>query len=647
MSTTNAVQVSIVSLLALTTLALSTSACATSEFDPDVESDLRAEELAGELEDAACPDDRQIARRIGAGACPAIFGWSRAKLFPGASGELAEYCAYTWGDGSPPNISRLHSAVAEGLLRSGFGSDCEVVFEQSLEEDALWSALDPDIERLFHHAVGRAGPSDLDLPTTEGVRAPVVVAVVDSMPHSAPADPRSEHGGLMAAMIDDIACPDPNAGCAVSTVYGLGLPRVAPGQVDLVRGGVFGSQADVAKSIYNVVKTWETTDWGGDVPKLVINLSLGWEGAFFGGEGGMSTHAVHSVHVALEYASCHGALVIAAAGNQGHLCTAGPLMPGAWEQHGAPGATRCAELGAPAPTATAGYRPLLYSVGGLTHEGASMPGSRVDGMPRLAAAAVHAPGGGDSTALTGTSVASAVGSAAAALIWSYAPHLSPAAVMGSVYRSGTARPKTADYIGPGSANQTVRAINVCAALEDACARPAASCPALPLACLSAPAPLTLADLFTQIDALVADHQVQPNFGSASTCASVCGLPAISYGVRETTSSCPDLPTPTLPYTEPQPTQVGCPNCTLNLSKHTVHASLDPAYDGAGTADVTVAVNDGFAITYFSLGQLDLSADEITTIALPSTLMPAVVRSATISMGFAGQAQLVVDDLLVE
>lgn len=598
---------------------------------------------AGELIDEVCPVNRQIARKL-TKVCPVVPNWSGSPLFATAPGVMKQFCSYRWtglpGDATPDTLLANPGIAA-------IGSDCEVVFEQAEPTDALWDQLDPDILNLFRHAIGRANGTDLALQSSEASRAPVLVSVLDSVPEPAPQAPHSEHGEIMVRMVTDVACPDPKTACAVMVRRGLAMPRLAAGQVDYQDGGFFGSQGDTAKSIFAAVEIWRTTDWGEETPKPILSLSLGWEPEF----GALATDspAVAAVHTALEYASCHGAIIIAAAGNEGHLCSTGALLPGAWEADPAPNAPRCAALGAPAPTPGAPYRPLLYSVGGLDHGLDPMPGSRESGMPRLASSATHAVGPGDSTAVTGTSAAAATTAGAAALVWSFNPDLAPSQVMAALYESGTNTGMTADYMGPGNNPTDVHKLDVCAALDYACDLPGSSCPAQPfanpLACIGAPPPVTLADLFTELASVVPDYALTPTYGQPVVCPATCGYAETGY-FATSKGACPTTILPALPYIEPQPTQMGCPNCTLDVNSNIIYASLDPAYANDTLRDVAVTVFDGAQNTYFDFGPIPLTPAEITTIQLDPALMPMTVSSVSISLTFLEHPRPVENDLLL-
>lgn len=629
-------------------LALSQLACDPSEPDEPNEPELETPRSSGSVVDAACPIHRQVAiRHPGAPGCPAVTGWTPSSVFGEESGPLAQFCKYQWDN--PQTTPDLTPLTTDPQLLS-VGSDCEVVLEQS-DSDALWDVIGSMIEALFHQSIRRVPASDLGLPGSESSRWPVVVAVIDSVPEPAPDNPRSEHGERMASLIEDIACPHPKAPCKVEVWRSLGLPRYGTGQVDLDDGGYFGSLLDLAQAIYESVEHWRNTDWGAQTPRLILNLSVGWEGELFGDITDPTVSpAVAAVYSAIEVANCEGAAVVVAAGNRGHLCMTKPLLPGGWEQLPSPNTARCALLGINHDPGGGSYRPLVYSVGGVDYSGQPLPSSREEGMPRLVASSTHAVSGGDSLAMTGTSVSAASASGAAALVWSYNPDMSPDQVMNAVYAGADLLPWQADYAGPNVPNTNVRRLNVCAALERACSRPNATCPSgfATLACQSSPNPVTIEELFTELGGVTPDHHVAPTFGAQVGCPGTCGAPEVGHlstGVVGNTP-CPVALDPAQAYTEPQPTQIGCPNCTLDPISAIVLASIDPSYDLAEITDVTVTVDDGIEKKHFRLGPLSLSSTEVTSIQLAPTLMPAFVRSASISLTFAEFPRAVVNELLI-
>ncbi|WP_181198176.1 S8/S53 family peptidase [Enhygromyxa salina] len=592
------------------------------ELELDDELAVRAspEEITA-LQDASCVEGRRVARIQGAEpTCPTAPGWKSTKLFADGTGELANYCVYEYVNAGPVNLQPLDA------LTDAHDADCEVVFPQS--GDPLSLAISTELQAAFHGAINRASADDLDLGVNEELRSDVTVAIVDTIPNPAPADPSSPHGESMAAFVRDIACPALGGSCAVDVRNALGMPRVEGRTTDLVNGGRYGSQADLARAIHKVV-----TNAPGGSP-LVVNLSLGWEAELFGDQVASSV-PVEAVHAALEHARCRGALVVAAAGNQGHLCTSGPLMPGGWEVEAAPTPPRCAEIGVanPAPLG-AGYSPLVYAVGGLDYDAEAMPATRVGGMPRLAATAMHAISdvSDPRTALSGSSVSAAVVSGAASLIWSFYPQLSADQVMNTIYAGAAVLGPQANFIGPNAASARVRRVDVCAAVHMARQRPDTAYLPAPLDCLTEP-PALIDDVFP-IVAGVDSAPVEPVLEeSPSECSAGCvaGEAFVSAAVKG--EACPTPIEPALPFTTPQPTHPACPSCTVDTGTAEIYAALDVDYARIPIQDVMVTVNGPTAPTHFRLGPVELSDTTTTLIRLDPARMPTVIDSATITITF--------------
>jgi Subtilase family len=639
--------------LSVLPLVLAVTACDASE-ESQAEATLRSTPSDEELEDMMCSSQHQIAlRSVGANACPNVDGWQDTPVFDGATGILGRFCRYDW-IGQPalePDVDLLDGTI--GISKTA--SDCGVALSQGVPtDDAVWTEVGGAVEAAFHHGIGRASASDLNLSESEASRWKVTVAVVDSVPEPKPALPRSQHGELMVSLINDIACPAGLLACDVDVVRELGLPRYGNGLGDFVRGGYYGTQADVAKAIYDAVESWRSTSGSenqAEPSKLIINLSVGWEGNLYGDVDDPTPRpSVEAVHAAIEWAACHGALVIAAAGNRGYTCETGPLLPGAWETHPAPNNLRCQELGAPNPPASVGYKPLLYSIGGLSHDRRPMQGTREDGMPRLAALATNAVAAGDGTTITGTSASTAAASGAAALVWSYNPQLTPSAVMNILYQSGAPTPLSANYYLAGALNTDVRAINACRAVEAACNLPSATCPtapfASPLACIGGPPPVSVAAVLDELELSYDDYTNPTVIGDDIECESECGTPSFAFIADPSMpAACPEPSSQQMPFALPQPTQIGCPNCTLDLTWKAVYASIDPAYATLPITDVTVSLFDGVATTYFRFGALPLYVDRITKLQLDTLAAPATIQSATIAITF-GTRPPVVDPLLL-
>jgi hypothetical protein len=299
----------------------------------------------------------------------------------------------------------------------------------------------------------------------------------------------SEHGYTLAHMARNLICsPAESDECAALITTRLALPiqkfdsrSRKKTKIDTAQGGSIGTQADLANAIWDEVNAWQK-DLGtaGAPQKLVLNLSVGWDGELFGGldeeEAAELRAGAQAVYWALRYAaSFEDVLVLAAAGNACKSCErepVGPLLPAAWEER-APMAASC-EPG----------KQLVYAVGGVNAVGRPLENARENGMPRRAAygtsGVVPALAPGQSTHMyTGTSVATAVASSVAAIVWDTLPDSSPGHVIDILERSGddlTAlhpNVRTNFFFGASTfaagTPPPVRRISLCPALREACA----------------------------------------------------------------------------------------------------------------------------------------------------------------------------------
>jgi hypothetical protein len=416
----------------------------------------------------ACPAERRIAI-VNDGACLDIAGsggWWRAQplladgtpVLDEATGPLpeiiGEYCRLDWdGPDAPPDLT-----VIDEL--EGQASDCAVSWAQA---DALTNRLGDDLRVAFYGQMDRLA----SLPAAS--RVGVTVSIVDSAP-GAVIGPRSDHGPTMGTIVESIACPA--GSCPLLMRYDLALPRYAEHGIDFIHGGEYGTQSELAKAIYAAVRRWEIA---ADSTPLVINLSVGWDLEFGGGGAvGSMPAPVRAVYHSLQYASCRGALIVAAAGNAtGDTCEEGPVAPALWEQRLAPTQAECEAFGVPGATQQVG-RPLLHAVAGLTHDNQPLSNSRAGGRSRLATPAFVAVAGENleqTTPMTGSSVAAAVVTGIAATVWSYRPTMSAGQVMDAIYGGGIPLTPTvsADFGRPvGGVLQPIRRVSVCKALQTAC-----------------------------------------------------------------------------------------------------------------------------------------------------------------------------------
>jgi hypothetical protein len=422
-------------------------------------------------------------------------GWRASALFergsPGvaalqqpAPGELQRYCSYEWSGTGAAELEPMLAAIDAHADMHAVAPDCGSGAGQAEPDDQVDAALRAAFLLNIGALSGEAlGPSDV-------LRTAIEVAVIDSISQQAADDPQvvpaDAHGQNIAALIAEIVCPARRPECLAQLHHTLALPRVdGNSPPDWVRGGQRGTPADVALGIYEAVESWSRRQSSDAAPRLVINLSIGWEPSKSPRGPDLALQA------ALEYAACHGALVFAAAGNDVLSSCGehrGPLTPASFETLPAPTADQCEAFGFASrespeyPIFAEKARPLVYAVGGVDERGRALTNARVGGRPRLAATAANAlalgPDGEYTMTLSGSSVAAAVASGAAALIWSYRTSLRPDELVELLHQTGWNSEDRADFGLPGPSAEIHR-LSICAALERACAAdPTKLCPTL-------------------------------------------------------------------------------------------------------------------------------------------------------------------------
>ena len=417
---------------------------------------------------------------------PGAAGWTVRPLFPlqnlepalqapARRAKLHRFCVYEYeGDEPypmdlelPPEVSaRLRSAEHDRIALAGAASLDEITREP-----------------FYQHFLGQAQiPEHLPLTGSPRVR----LAFLDTQPDGEripAADPRSPHGYTLLHIADrlsgPLACRDDKSSCAIELASRLALPVVrfnpATGleeERDTARGGYRGSLDDLTSALWAEINHRPEH-------RLVLNLSVGWDGEKLGGwetELSDMTPAVQGVYRALRFAADRDILVIAAAGNEleGQNPTdQPPLLPGGWEMRQLPKEDGFEK------------RPFIYAVSGVDGAGHPLVNTRAQGeAPRVAYADhvkvpdLRKPGLYTAT-LTGTSVASAMVSTIASIVWSHRPELTPAQVMDTLSASGEVmetpldaagerRPRRPDISAPSEPATDVRRITLCRALTLAC-----------------------------------------------------------------------------------------------------------------------------------------------------------------------------------
>jgi len=421
----------------------------------------------------ACPSWRWVALKAdAASACPGL----KEHLGPvQASNSSTRFCFYQGPDGSVGQ--RIQELRARKKLVQA-DRDCAALGSLGSEEETSlsmqgWSTL----QGHFGVQVGRSELWD----ATADRRNVVRLAILDTQPKDLWRDRRagrSPHGWSLAHIGRQLVCPDEGPAlsgpCVAEVTTRLALPwrKLNPDHfrgthLDERRGGYFGTLYDLAKAIDR-----ELAEARGSGDLLVLNLSVGWDGEAFGGlENEVDEMPVPAqlLYRVLEDAACQGVLVVAAAGNRlgGPEPESGMLLPAAWA-----GRTVTCREGS--------QRRLLYAVAGVDGTSKPLSNARPEGMPELVAFADHAvvetfePDLPTKT-YTGSSVAAAVASAAAAAVWSERPEWAARQVMETLYDSGSELAKTADVVanpplGPPAGVSRIAALSPLALAEEAAVR---------------------------------------------------------------------------------------------------------------------------------------------------------------------------------
>lgn len=307
--------------------------------------------------------------------------------------------------------------------------DCAALSLSERYLDAKSWKTPPDPEELLVHAGKSKEPLQID--NSRGVRLAFLdtQATFEDVPmHQG----RSPHGFTLAKIAQELVCnPEPSEQepykeCAAQITTQLALPIVEfkakhpkGNWIDPERGGFIGMQSDLALAIRKEVDSWLARRTERSQRHLVLNLSLAWDGKLFGGLNGEQVAdmkaGTQAVFRALQYAAGFDVLVLAAAGNQKvePCMNFGPLLPAAWEE--APPREKCC---GPEKSST----PLLYAVGGVQENGFPLDNARPGGMPRRVAY-------GKTKVFEGSSVATAIVSSIAAVVWASNPEFTSHKVM--------------------------------------------------------------------------------------------------------------------------------------------------------------------------------------------------------------------------
>jgi hypothetical protein len=569
--------------------------------------------------------------------CPSVpepgTGWNVTPLFeiPGnltIPPGLAPYCLYERAAGvptGPTDIMPLFSLVGGPLTR--IQPDALAVAPYASELQDLM------FESLEEHFLAQAGkPTPLPITSSQSVRLAFIdtAATNEVDPENFPGN--STHGFSLINTARRLLCDDNHINCLADVTSQLGLayrwPAPGcnhfnrsvnnPGCRDEVNGGHVGMIGDLARAIH--AETDRYLDVAPPGQQLVINLSVGWLPVFGGSEPLANLPVnVQAVYRALEYASCQGALVFAAAGNtrNGPNESVGPLYPGGWETRIAPRGLQCFQsLGSPPPVTfpppANDRRSLAYGIGAIRSNGQPLFNIREEGEPRTVAfgdhAVVETPAASNvqSSVLTGTSVATAVVSAAAAATWYFQPNLPPHEVMDFIYGSGTRLGRSPDFCRTGTPGNPcplgaidVRQVSICLAAAAACAAGGPFCPTP--GSLSCPPvnPVDLAGVdFTEFEA-TATETVSIGDLSNTTTDGACPNETINFTGNPPIDPCPHNQYHGVwaeTWLGPQPGSDPCTSCTTKYaSPGTFYIELDDRFDGVLTEPALKCAGNVYAL----------------------------------------------------
>ena len=523
---------------------------------------------------------------VAMGACPSVGLWAATALPPiGVSGAVP--CAYVWtglGDPLPSDVATLLGSP----LLTDVARDCPIVAPMDV------------LSRATGYPRRQAHRQRLGLPLPVAARG-ARLAILDTQPFGA-THPRALHGPLMDGFARALACPSGQS-CDLELRPQLALPIDEGGEVDLVRGGFYGRLSHLASALDSAVADWQADPLASTTP-LVLSLSLGWspEGElddtvpvdhvldFFTYRPGVGG-PVRAVHAALVRARCAGALIVAAGGNDSTLRqTPGALLPGGWARLTAPEAHECAGLvGKPTGKARrerskpkeeeAAIEPLVFAIGGTDLRDQPSRVGRQGGhgplvVPSDKAALRTARG---YVVRSGTSIATVRAAAAAAMVWSFRPSLSPGEVMDVLWRSGVPLGRSTSLC-PGTAPcPDVRRMAPCEALQEigltvACpAVPGAGDPSTETALVaqlsSGSLPSTVASVATTVPV-----GLPPYLIASPSCPTPIGSPRLAppwpcpAELLPAAQSWPDI--------APQPEDPMCPDCVYMASSGKLLLSIN-------------------------------------------------------------------------
>ncbi len=581
---------------------------------------------------------------------------STSRTLEQVQADMKRFCDYRWTGAE--GRARVPTGKIEGLAR--YDSD-PMALALSAESE-LARMVQPRLSDHFFREVGRTG---ISLPIDES--APKVrLAFLDNYPTTSKDRPTgvedsalakdctSNHGDFLRLLGRVMTCEDEKCATEIWSRLALAYRNFDPNSETFSErsedcGGYFGNLGDLAQAIRDEVKAWQEkaakqAEQKKKPSPLVLNLSLGWDGSLFGGidKNGDNvpfcnlSSGQRAVYDALEEAHLLGALVFAATGNDrgGPAALKGPLLPAAWERI-TPGETDACGV--------ARDYPLVYAVGGLRSDDQPLVNARRPGaMPSLAAYGDHAALGSSGPywptgTYTGTSVATAIVSSTAAVIWHANPGLLADGVMNVLRHTPTVSGLNADFGFPSAGGarskpNPVQRVSLCSALQMAgnsagfCCSPPKANPPLLSRLLNLPPE----ERWPSLEAR-----------SIARCDSSSGRSGPLNPSPDEDVECPSvslLDLGSIPATHPQPGNDPCPNCTdpprsavtalSGSTEHVLYLEIAPNWPAdRRLISATFETNPGGS-SYFIQGPFPRG--EAREVVLPSEISFGPETSTTIS-----------------
>jgi hypothetical protein len=513
----------------------------------------------GTVDFKKCPNNRWVGFWINDDVpmpnCPAdslsLSGnWRVKRLFSGPTAGpdampplLARFCTYEWTSrfGAPPDVSVLPNAANFRLER-----DCRIASPLLEPNAAAAGILEAAYDRQFSQ------PAFLNWAVAPPIETRV--AIIDTTPDETtsglPSGAIGTHGRAMGELVHHNSCMrranGTTIGCTahIANYQGMGLSSDG-------NEGSHGYPSTVASAIRRAVADWKVSPQD----NLIINLSLGWEDPIRSAYGSFMSVTAASAYVAIQYATCEGALVFASTGNQSRMGGApGPMYPAAYEI----GERLCAGFGT-------GYEPVIQAVGAVDGIDRKLDVQRENGTPRMVAPSMWVSVNGSSI-LTGTSLSAAGVSGLAAMIWSLQPWWPMNLVTDQIQMSSVSLGATPDFDLP-PIPWTISRVRACHAID--------GISTLNLPCVSPPA---FTDQ-TPDHAAVVEAMYPGLIASEVNATTSLDYPTTVINTPEATSS---------PFTLAQPDKPQCPTCLIDLDKFAgqfvipsadvvteVHLKIDP------------------------------------------------------------------------